>query len=197
MTTPPAPGRPRIHVRPLTGETWPAFERLFGPRGACAGCWCMWFRLPKREFDAGKGEGNRRAMRALVDGGSVPGLLAFVDREAVGWCSVAPREEFSRLARSRTLAPVDDLPVWSVVCLFVARPWRGRGVATTLLEGAADWVAGRGGEVVEGYAVVPRTGRMPDTFAYHGPLSAFLAAGFTEVARPSPSRAIVRRVLGG
>jgi GNAT superfamily N-acetyltransferase len=185
-----------LEVHPLTPERWGDFERLFGPRGACGGCWCMWWRLPTREFNAGKREGNREVMRGLVEGGAVPGLLAVAGGEAVGWCAVAPRGDYRRLERSRTLAPVDDLPVWSVPCFFVARAWRGRGVGRRLLEGAVDHVRSCGGRIVEGYAVVPKKERMPDVFAYHGPLSLFRACGFEEVARRSEARPIVRRVLG-
>ena len=103
----------------LTPERWTDFEELFGERGAAGGCWCMWWRLTQREFDAQKGEGNRRAMKAIVDSGRVPGVLAYHEGQPVGWCSVAPREEFPRLGRSRILKPVDDEPVWSVVCFFI------------------------------------------------------------------------------
>jgi GNAT superfamily N-acetyltransferase len=184
---------PYFEIHPLTPERWDDFERLFGARGACGGCWCMWWRLSAREFEAGKGEANRRAMRALVEGGAVPGLLAFDGEQPVGWCAVAPRGEYGRLARSRTLAPVDDRPVWSVVCFFVARAWRGRSVGRRLLEAAVDHVRASGGRTVEGYAVEPKKERMPDVFAYHGPLSLFLACGFEEVARRSETRPIVRR----
>ena len=96
---------------PLTPERWADFEKLFGKCGAGGCCWCMWWRLPKREFDAQKGEGNRRAMKAIVDSGLVPGILAYHEGQPVGWCSVAPREEFPRLERSRILKPVDNQPV--------------------------------------------------------------------------------------
>ncbi len=184
---------PQFDFHPLTPDRWQDFERLFGPRGACGGCWCMWFRLTRREFDAGKGEGNRRAMAELVAEDRVPGILAYDGEEPVGWCSVAPRQEFPRLERSRILAKVDDEPVWSVVCLFVPREHRGRGIATRLLEAAAEHVRSSGGRIVEGYAIQPKMDRLPDAFAYHGPAAAFVAAGFEEVARRSPTRPIMRR----
>lgn len=188
---------PALEVLPLTSERWEDLEKLFGERGACGGCWCMWWRLTGREFDAGKGEGNRRAMRSIVDSGRIPGILAYHDGTPVGWCSVAPRSEFGRLSRSRLLRPVDDQEVWSIVCLFVARPERGSGIAVRLLEEAVKFVAGQGGTVVEGYAVEPKNDRMPEVFAYHGPAAAFRAAGFQEVTRRSPTRPIMRRVIRG
>lgn len=185
-----------IDVRPVTPDRWEDMASLFGERGACGGCWCMWWRLSAGEFEAGKGEPNRRAMEAIVRSGEVPGLLAYADGEPVGWCSVAPREAFPRLARSRILRPVDDRPVWSVVCLFVNRPWRRRGVSVALLEAAAAYAGSREGTVIEGYAVEPRKDTIPDAFAFHGLASAYLAAGFVEVARRSPTRPIMRRESG-
>jgi GNAT superfamily N-acetyltransferase len=180
---------------PATPDRWSDVEKLFGERGACGGCWCMWFRLTNKQFEAGKGDGNRRALRRIVSGGGVPGILAYVAGEPVGWCSVAPRDEFSRLQRSRILKPVDDRPVWSIVCLFVAREHRGRGVSTALIRAAADHAAGRGATIVEGYAVEPRKERMPEIYAYHGLRSAYVAAGFEEVERRSPTRPIMRYLV--
>ena len=97
----------------------------------------MWWRLSKREFDTQKGEGNRRAMKAIVDSGLVPGILAYHEGQPVGWCSVAPREEFPRLERSRILKPVDKQPVWSVVCFFVDKLHRHRGVCRTVARGGS------------------------------------------------------------
>src|SRR3989441_10443832 len=94
---------------------------LFGKNGACAGCWCMWWRSPRWQWVKGKGEGNKRAMRKLVKDGAVTGLLAYADGAPVGWCAIAPRTDYPRLANSRTLKPVDDQAVWSITCFFVAR----------------------------------------------------------------------------
>jgi GNAT superfamily N-acetyltransferase len=184
-----------IECHPVTPDRWPDMRRLFGEHGACGGCWCMWWRLTAREYEAGKGEPNRKAMQRLVAAGGTPGLLAYRGEEPVGWCAIGPRAEFPRLARSRILAPVDDQPVWSIVCLFVARPWRGKGVASALIRAAAEHARGQGARIIEAYAVEPRQERMPDTFAYHGPAAAYRAAGFREVARRSPTRPVMRRKL--
>jgi GNAT superfamily N-acetyltransferase len=186
------PGRktsrvPALAFRPLTPARWEDFVELFGPHGATGGCWCMWPRLTSKEFESRKGAANRRAMRALVHAGHVPGILAYRGRSPVGWCALAPREEYVRLARSRVLAPVDDQPVWSVFCFFIARTARGQGVATALLRAAVAHACRKGG-----YPIEPRTGRFPDAFAYHGTASAFRAAGFREVARRSETRPIMR-----
>ncbi|MBN1504547.1 MAG: GNAT family N-acetyltransferase [Candidatus Eisenbacteria bacterium] len=188
----PAKGRPAYRVSPLTPSRWANFEQLFGRHGASGGCWCMWWRQTAREFNAKKGEANRRAMRALVHAGRVPGLIAYEDNEPVGWVSVAPREEFPRLKGSRILKPVDEKPVWSVVCFFVARPHRGKGIAKRLLEAAVDYAGSHDAKIVEGYAVEPAAGRAPDLFIYHGPAALFRSVGFKEVARRSETRPIMR-----
>jgi hypothetical protein len=118
-----------LEFHPLTRERWSDFEELFGPRGACGGCWCMWWRLKRSKFEVQKGEANRRAMKAIVESGEVPGLLAYVQGKAVAWCSVAPRGHYSALQRSRILKPVDETPVWSVVCFFVIRGYRRKGIS--------------------------------------------------------------------
>ncbi len=179
----------------MTGDRWADFEKLFGPRGAAGGCWCMWWRLSAKEFNAQKGEANRLAMKAIVESGRVPGILAYYEGTAVGWCSVAPREDFPRLERSRLLQRVDDQPVWSVVCLFVAKPYRRRGISEALLRAATQHARESGAGIVEGYPVEPRKGSVPDLFGYHGLASAFRDAGFTEVARRSPTRPVMRCVL--
>lgn len=185
----------RLTFRPLTPDRWGDFVALFGQRGACGGCWCMFDRRPRAEWLAQKGAGNRRAMKRLVDGGTIPGILAYAGTEPIGWCAVAPRSEILSLARSRTLKPIDDRPVWSVTCFFVARGHRRRGLSTSLLEAAAAYVKRRGGRILEGYPVVPSTGTLPDAFAWTGLDTAYRRAGFEEVARPSRTRAIMRKTL--
>ncbi len=186
-----------FEYKPLTAECWKNFERLFGPRGACAGCWCMWWRLDAAQFNRGKGEGNNLAMRDLVQSGHVPGILGYIDGVPAGWCSVAPRGEFPRLARSRTLKPLDDTPVWSLVCLFVERAQRRKGLSVALIRAALEYASARGARIVEAYPVIPKSGKAADVFIYTGTLSAFERAGFSVAARPSPSRAIVRYRIGG
>ncbi len=138
---------------------------------------------------------NRKAFRSIVDSGRVPGILAYADAQPIGWCAVAPRETFPRLEHSRILKRVDDKPVWSVVCFFVVKAYRGRGVSVKLLGAAADYVKRQGGKIVEGYPVEPKKGWTPDPFVYTGVASAFRKAGFVEVSRRSKTRPIMRRAL--
>jgi GNAT superfamily N-acetyltransferase len=195
---PRAPARrtppPELRVHPLTPDRFADLERLFGPRGACAGCWCMWWRLPRAEWQAGKGEGNRRGLEAYVRAGSIAGLLAYDGEVPCGWVAVEPRAAYPRLARSRSLAPVDERPVWSITCFFVARSHRGRGVTRALVEAAAAHARAHGAPALEAYPVDSRA-RLGDAFLYTGAASTFRALGFEEVARRSPTRPLVRLEL--
>jgi GNAT superfamily N-acetyltransferase len=182
---------------PLTRDRWVDFEELFGQHGACGGCWCMWWRLSQSEFMRQRGEANKKALKGVVDSGVVPGILAYSNRQPVGWCAVAPRETLPRLERSRILKRVDDKPVWSVICFFVAKAFRGKGVSVGLLEAAADYVRKQGGRIVEGYPVEPKKGRAPDPFVYTGLASAFRKVGFAEVIRRSETRPIMRYMIKG
>ena len=185
----------KIEIRPVAPELWPQLAELFGPRGACAGCWCMYFKQTGAEHAAGRGASNRRALRRLVTSGAEPGLLAFVDGEPAAWCALEPKERFGRIARSKRLATEGPGPVWSVPCFFVARRHRGLGLTRRLLDAAIARAREAGAAAIEGYPVEPRAKRMPDTFAYHGLASAFREAGFAEVAAPSATRRVMRREL--
>jgi GNAT superfamily N-acetyltransferase len=191
-----ASSRQKLEFEPLTPERWPDVVKLFGPRGACAGCWCMVWRRPRAEWERGKGSGNRAAFRRVVRTGPPPGVLAYAGGEPVGWCAVAPREAYVQLERSRVLKRIDADPVWSVSCLFVARAWRRRGLSVALLRAAGDFAASQGARIVEGYPVEPSSGTVPDAFAWTGTAAAFRAAGYEEVARGSPKRPIMRLRVG-
>ena len=177
---------------PLTIDRWPDFENLFGERGACGGCWCMLWRLKRSEFERQKGEGNRRAMKAIVDSGQVPGILGYIDQIPVAWCSVAPREAYSYLERSRILKKIDDEPVWSISCFFVHKNHRGKSVSTCMAAATVEYVQQRGGNLVEAYPVEPKQGRTEPAFAWTGLASAFRKAGYSECARRSETRPIMR-----
>ncbi len=181
-----------LHFEPVTAERWQDLELLFGSRGACGGCWCMAWRKRRADFQRDKGDANRASLKALVDADSQPGIIAYDGDVPVGWCAVAPRQEYSFLQRSRVLKPIDDAPVWSVSCLFVARAYRRKNVSVELLRAAIAFVRERGGEIVEGYPMEPKAGSMPDAFVWTGLLNAFLKAGFREVPRWSENRPLVR-----
>ncbi len=180
---------------PVTKRNWKDFEKLFGEKGACAGCWCMYWRLKQSVLDAQKGNGNKRAMKKIISSGNIPGILAYSEGEPIGWCSVAPREDFSRLDNSRILKPVDEKSVWSVVCFFIHKDYRKKGLSIALLNAAKKYVKSSGGKILEGYPIEPKKDKMPDAFAWTGISAAFLTAGFKEVARRSETRPIMRFYL--
>ena len=188
------PAGSRLRFLPATPARWKDLQTLFGPNGACAGCWCMWFRLPRSEWAAGKGDGNKRALAKLLRAGTEPGIIAYAGREPAGWVALAPREEYVRLASSRTLKPIDDRPVWSVSCFFIARAYRGQGLMTRLVEAAAAFARKRGATLLEGYPANPQK-RTADAFLYTGTRSAFARAGFEIAARPSQAAVIMRRAV--
>jgi GNAT superfamily N-acetyltransferase len=185
-----------VEIRPATQSRWKDLVRLFGPNGASANCWCMWWRMRSAEFDRATPRSKRDALRRLVTDGRAPGLLAYRDGEPVGWVSVAPREEYGRLERSPTLKRVDDTPVWSIVCFYVDRRHRGDGVARALLRGAVDHAARGGATAVEAYPVDPARRTYASAEAYTGVVPLFEEAGFREVARRG-SRPILRRTVRG
>lgn len=152
----------------------------------------MVWRLPRQRWLAGKGAGNRRGLKALVESGRKPGVLAYLGRKPIGWCAVAPRTDYIALQRSRVLQPVDDQPVWSISCLFVARPYRRHGVSVGLLKAAAQIAMKQGARIVEGYPTEPTMAKTPDAFVWTGTPSAFRRAGFREVIRRSRTRPIMR-----
>lgn len=182
----------KLEFYPLTKDRWSDFEALFGERGACGGCWCMWWRLKRSEFEKKKGKDNKKAMKAIVYGGEVPGILAYDEGKPIGWCSVAPRDSFPVLNRSRILKKIDETPVWSIVCFFIEKKHRNKQVSVQLLQAAIEYVKQRGGKVLEGYPIEPKKDRMSSAFAWTGFASAFRKAGFVERIRRSETRPIMR-----
>jgi len=178
-----------ITVRPLTPGLWPALEDLFGEHGASNGCWCMYWRIG-REYAKRPREKNRAAFRAIVKRGPPPGLLAFDGDRAVGWCQLTPRAAVPILDERRTAARVDDLPVWSLSCFYVRCGYRRRGIMAALISAAVKSAKRAKAPALEAY---PYLTKQP---VYVGVLSTFRRAGFYVVARPTPSRAIVRHDLG-
>lgn len=187
--------QPTTTWKPLSTETWKDFERLFGERGACGGCWCMAWRRPRREFRAGAGAGNKAAIKRLMKSGAPVGILLYRGGETVGWCSIAPRQQFVALERSRVWAPVDEAPVWSVSCFFLARPYRRQGFTVALLEAAAAYAKKLGAKMVEGYPQDLGSKILPAAFVWTGLKKTYDRAGFVEVARRSPAKPIMRNPL--
>lgn len=179
----------------LTPDRWEDLEDLFGDRGACGGCWCMYWRIPRKEYNAHKGEKNKEAFRRIVNDEIVPGLLAYDGDLAIGWLALQPREDYPGLERSRILKPVDDKPVWSMTCFFTRKEYRKKGISRALIEAAKEHVRMHGGKILEAYPVDSKKPNAPAPFVWTGLASAFEKAGFEEVARRSETRPVMRFVL--
>ncbi len=195
-----------LDVRPLTPDRLPDLATLFDQGGDPKWCWCTWYRLRNADFSSGGAERHRATLtqtaQDLAAEGRAPGLLAYDGDEVVGWVSVGPREDYERLAHSKSLYPVDDTPVWSIVCFVVGRRARGQGVATRILDAAIAYAREHGATMLEAYPVdVPEGARIPSANAFKGMLGMFERAGFEVVDRrrasaTGPLYPIVRQALG-
>jgi GNAT superfamily N-acetyltransferase len=188
-----------LSIVPLTPDRWADLERLFGPKGACAGCWCMWWRVTAGEYKVMKGAQNRDAFAGVVAAGDPPGLLAYSEKTPVGWLAIAPRadaaKDSERVLRERGLDPSEDGVVWAATCFFIARGARKQGITGALLDAGVRHARDHGARVVEAFPLVPRTGNVPAAFAWTGFLSPFLKAGFEVVGSPSAGKRVVHRYL--
>src|SRR4029450_2984158 len=181
-----------FEVRPLTEHRWADLEKLCElPGGSIVrGCWCIYYRKAgKVAVSRAAGASNKKQMRALVRSGTVPGLIGYADGSPVGWISLGPREDYRRLERSRVMKPVDDTPVWSIVCAYVAKRYRGKGYQHKLLAGAIDYARDRGVRMLGAYPV-DKPEPSHDAFIFFGSRSLYERAGFHEVVRRSPTRVV-------
>ena len=185
-----------VVVRPLTRARWADLETIFNAKGCslARGCWCMFYRRSgETETTPGltRAQSNRAELLALVEAGGTPGLIGYRGKTPVGWVSLGPREDYAKLKRSVVMKPVDDRPVWSVICFVVPAQYRGEGVARALLDGAIAYAKKKDVELLEAYPVDKR-GRANDDSMWFGAKSMYDAAGFDEVARRKPHRPVVR-----
>jgi GNAT superfamily N-acetyltransferase len=193
-----------LRFEPLTPTGFDDLAGLFGQGGDPKWCWCAYFRLRGMNWSNSTPDGNRAVLEDATEAANAraysTGLVAYLDGEAVGWVSLGPRSDFDRLAHSRVLAPVDDTPVWSIVCFVVSRRLRGQGMAEALLDAAVDYARARGALALEAYPVDAGGERLRAAQVYQGTLSMFERAGFEVVTRrranrTSPERPIVRLAL--
>ena len=194
-----------LEILPLTPGRMSDLAALFGQGGDPKWCWCSWYRIRNVDFSNSTPTTNRavlkRAVATTAKEKRAPGLVAYRDGEAVGWVSLGPRADYERLTHSKVLAPIDDRPVWSIVCFVVGRKSRGQGVATALLEAATAYAEEHGATLLEAYPIETDGGRVPAASAYKGTVGMFEKAGFEVAARrrhnrSTPVRPIVRRSLG-
>ncbi len=178
-----------MSVVPLTPEIWPALADLFASGGDPKWCWCQFWRKPGSNWSNTTADDNREDLRALMAGaGPAPGLVALADGKAIGWVGLGPRDDFGRLARSRTLPQLPGDDVWVVNCFVVAKGARRSGVAGRLLAAAVEYARDHGARIVEGYPVDTRGARITSASVYTGTAAMFERAGF-EVAAPTTSKA--------
>lgn len=178
-----------FQVYPATSERWDDLRALLAEQGSC---WCMYYRLHARDFTQSHSAERCEMLKTLVDAGQVPGLLTYDGDLAVGWVSLAPREQYVRLERSRIMRALDDQPVWSLVCYYVRRSHRGRGVSSILTAAALDWAKEQGARIVEAYPAVSASGERVQHHTWFNFTAALAEFGFVEVARPTPERAVMR-----
>jgi GNAT superfamily N-acetyltransferase len=188
--------RTALKCRRLTRRDWPQIERLFGSRGACGGCWCMFWRVPgaMNQWTKQLGDSNKRR---LVEAGRVHGCLAFSGREPVGWVSVGPKREFLYFERSRSIPASDDARDWCVSCFYVPAAWRDQGVATALLAAAVELAHKCGARLIEGYPLVPKSVRekAPAAFAWTGVPALYERCQFDRAPNPLAAKIIYQRLL--
>lgn len=193
---------PVWETHPVTPSRFDDFATVVNPNRRATHCWCLSHRLTAGEISELGGEGvdqREQAARALGRRRHPPGVVTYLDGEPVGWCSISPRKDITRLDRSKLMPPTDDVPVWSIICVVVRSGYRKRGVTGHLLEGAVDWARAQGAPAVEAHPVDPK-GRMDLTMAFVGTRSMFEKAGFevvgtTDAVASKMPRLTMRRTL--
>ena len=178
----------KLKIHPLTPELWPAFTNLFGEKGACSGCWCMYWRIG-RAYRRQSGVKNKAAFHQVVRRGPPPGLLAFQGDLAVGWCQLTPRDALPWLDRTWRLQRVDDVPVWSISCFYIRKGYRKKGITSALIAAAVKKARNAGAPAVESY---PLDANLTPSASGTGYASTFARAGFKTIARHTPPRPIMR-----
>jgi GNAT superfamily N-acetyltransferase len=195
VTTSSASAVTELTIVPLTADRLPDLATLFDQGGDPKWCWCAWYRVANRDWTNSTAPQNRALLEGLAAGPQAPGLLACHGDKVVGWVSLGPREDFERLSKSRILAPIDDRPVWSIVCFVVGKRERGQGIARALLAAAIEHARASGATTLEAYPVDTGDGRLPAATVYKGTVSMFERAGFTVVARRQASASAAPRPI--
>ena len=192
-----------LEIVPLTPDRLDDLAGLFGQGGDPRWCWCAFYRVRGLDWTNSTAESNRRVLTDAVATTAredrSPGLVAYRGGEAVGWMSLGPRNDYDRLQNPRgVLAPLDEKPVWSIVCFVVGKKARGQGVASALLEAGIAYAREHGATLLEAYPADTEGGRISAAEAFKGTLAMFEKQGFDVVARrrgtpKAKERPIVRR----
>jgi len=192
----------RLRIVPANEASWADIQTVFGTRGWPHACQCQWFKVSAAQFKAASWQELEQKQRTLTHcgetGTATTGLVAYLDGEPAGWVAVEPRVNYVRMQTQRIPwlgrdEDKNDPDVWAITCFVTRVGFRRRGLMHELARAAADFARERGARAVEGYPLVTRPGEKDgwgDLFV--GTLSAFAAAGFSQVSRPSPRRAVMR-----
>ena len=176
----------QVEVRPATADCFEDVAAILAPKKRDAPvCWCLSYRVPNAEYQALVGTSRPERLKEFCRHDPVPGVVAYVDRKPAGWCSFGPRANLPRLAHSRTIPVVDDVPVWSVFCFVIRPPFRRMGLSTELLEGAIKYAEEHAAPMLESYPFDSAEGRISSSLAYVGTTKLFEAAGFQRVCKTS------------
>jgi GNAT superfamily N-acetyltransferase len=184
-----------LTFRPVTLDEWTDLQTLFSEAGVQNGCWCTYWRVKRSEYFRSYGEGNKKTMQRIIESGRVPGIQAYLSGLPIGWCSVAPREDFPVLDSSHTLKRIDNQAVWSIVCFFISKPYRTKGLTRVLIDAAIAYAKSNGAQIVEAYPIIPESMLDPHYERYTGVITTFEKAGFKEVVRRSERRPIMRYII--
>lgn len=191
----------QISVYPATDDRWDDLRKLFGPTGAYWNCWCMYWRYSSINFNNASKDQKITDLKIIVDDPNyVPGLLAYIEGEPVGWIGFSPRDKFVRLLKSRVIKAIDEIPVWSLMCFFIHKKHRNKGVAKSLIKGSVEYAKSIGVDAVETYPVDTEGERLSMEASYSGTVDMFEKAGFkivgnTKSTTENKSRVIMRYYL--
>lgn len=169
-----------LRIEPLTESRMEDFAAVVNPNHRQKHCWCLSHRLSAQEIRERGGEDRYEVMCSLAREKIAPGVIAYLGDQPVGWCSISPRAQIPKLENSKLIRPVDDLRVWSIICMVVRGGYRRRGVNRQMVLGVLEYAKSLGAPAVEAYPVDPE-GRMDLTMAFVGTRKMFEEAGFEVV----------------
>lgn len=186
-------------THPVTPDRFDDLADVINPNRRSTHCWCLSHRVGAKEIEELGGGSREQAMRSLCERDVPPGVITYRDGTPVGWCNIGARSDIPRLVQSKLIRPVDDVPVWSIVCTVVRSGHRKRGVTQQLIEGAVEWARSLGAPAVEAHPVDP-DGRMDLTMAFVGTRAMYERAGFevigqTDAVASKMPRLVMRRTL--
>lgn len=182
-----------MKFKSLNKETWSDLQTLFGEKGACGGCWCMYWRLSYKEYENRKGQKNKETLNDIINQGLPIGVLAFEDDIPIGWCSVSPKNTLIRLKSSRLFKNLNETKTtWSITCLFIHKDYRNKGLSSEIISAATEYAFENGASVIEAYPIIPKNSAMAPAFAWVGFVNSFKRADFKKIIQVSESRLVMR-----